>query len=64
MMMVNSSPSTIKTSYVDATSINITSLVSKPSANQSLLFSQFNNFSPEQRNEPENVVNSNYYDID
>ena len=64
MMMVNSSPSTIKTNYVDATSINITSLVSKPSANQSLLFSQFNNFSPEQRNEPENVVKSNYYDID
>ena len=63
-MMVNSSPSTIKTNYVDATSINITSLVSKPSANQSLLFSQFNNFSPEQRSEPENVVNSNYYDID
>ena len=63
-MMVNSSPSTIKTNYVDATSIYIASLVSKRSANQSLLFSQFNNFSPEQRNEPENVVNSNYYDID
>ena len=36
----------------------------KTSANLSLLFKQFNNFSPEQKNESENVVNSNYYDID
>ena len=36
----------------------------KPSANLSLLFNQFNNFSPEQKNEPKNVVNSDYYDID
>ena len=49
---------------VDATYINSTSLVLKPSANLSLSFNQFNNFFPEQKNEPENVVNSNYYDID
>ena len=36
----------------------------KTSANLSLLFSQFNEFSLEQQNEPENVVNSNYFDID
>ena len=63
-MMVNSSPTTSKNNDVDATNINSTSLVLKTSANLSLLFNQFNNFSPEQTNEPENVVNSNYYDID
>ena len=62
--MVNSSPTTIINNDVDATNINSISLVLKPSANLSLLFNQFNNFSPEQKNEPENVVNSNYYDID
>ena len=36
----------------------------KPSANLSFLFNRFNNFFPEHKNEPENVVNSNYYDID
>ena len=64
MMMVNSSPATIKNNDFDATNINSTPLVLKPSANLSPLFNQFNNFSPEQKNEPENVVNSNYYDID
>ena len=39
-------------------------LVLKPSANLSLLFSQFNNFSVEKKNGPKNVVNFNYYDID
>ena len=29
-----------------------------------LLFKQFNNSSPEQQIDPENVVNSRYYDID
>ena len=62
--MVNSNPATIKNNDVDATNINSTSLVLKPSANLSLLFNQFNNFYPEQKNEPENVVNSNYYDTD
>ena len=35
-----------------------------PSSDLSLLFNQFNNSSPEQNNNPENVVNSTYYDID
>ena len=56
MMIINSSPTTIKSNDVDATNINSTSLVLK-SANLSLLFNQFNNFSPEQKNDPENVVN-------
>ena len=64
MMTVNSSPTTIKNNDFNATNINSPYLVLKPSANLSLLFNQFNNFFPEQKNEPENVVNSNYYDID
>ena len=64
MMMVNSSPNAIKNNDVDATNISSTSLVLKTSASLSLLFNQFNNFSPEQKIEPENAVNSNYYDID
>ena len=63
-MMVNSSLTAIKNNDVDATNINSASLVLKTSTTLSLLFNQFNNFSPEQKNEPENVVNSNYYDID
>ena len=53
---------TIKNS--DANHSSSSSLALKPSENLSLLFSQFNNFSPEPKSEPENVVNSNYYDID
>ena len=64
MMMVNSSPTTIKNNDVYVTNINSTSLVLKHSLNLSLLFNQFNNFYPEQKNELENIVNSNYYDID
>ena len=63
MMMVNSSPTTIKNNDVDVANINSTSPVLKPSANLSLLFNQFNNFSSEQKNEPENVLNSIYCDI-
>ena len=59
--MVNSSPTNVKDS--DANNINTTSLELEPSA-KLLLFNQCNNFSPEQKNEPKNVVNSNYYDID
>ena len=40
------------------------SLSLKPSSDLSLLFNQFNNSSPEQKNNPENVVSSNYYDND
>ena len=64
MIMVNSSPTTIKNNDVYATNINSTSLVLKLFANLSLVFNQFNNFYPEQKNEPENVVTSNYDDID
>ena len=59
----NCNPTTIKNS--DANHISTSSsLALKPPANLSVLFNQFNNFSPEPKNEPENVVNSNYYDID
>ena len=40
------------------------SLLLKPSSDLSLLFNQFHNSSPEQKDDPENIVNSNYYDID
>ena len=63
-MTVNSTPPTIKGNDVDDNNINTTFLVLKPSPNLSLLLNQFNNFSPEQKNGPGNVVNSNYYDID
>ena len=64
MMMVNPSLTTIKNNYNDDNSINSTSLVLKPSTNLTLSSNQFNNFSNEQKTEAENVVNSNYYDID
>ena len=35
-----------------------------PPPNLALLFNQFNNTSPEQNVDPENVVNSRYFDID
>ena len=61
--MSNCNHTTIKKS--DANHIgSSSSLALKPSTNLSLLFNQFNNFFPEHKNEPENVVNSNYYDID
>ena len=62
MVMVNSSPTTVQYSY-DAKNINSTFLALKSFANF-LLFHQFNNFSPEQKNEPKNVANCNYHDID
>ena len=62
MMMVNSNPTTFEKNDVDANNSNSTSLIVKPSANLYLLFNRFNNFSPEQKNGPENVVNSDYYD--
>ena len=58
MMMVNSSPTSIKNNDVNANDINSTSLVMKLSANLSLLFNQLNSFSTEQKSESENVVNS------
>ena len=62
-MISNCNPTTIKN--IDASHISSSnSLTLKPSANQSLLFNQFNNFSLENKNKPENVVNSNHYNID
>ena len=40
------------------------SLLLERSFDLSLLFNQFNNSSPEQKTDPENVVNCNYYAID
>ena len=48
----NSSATIIKNNDVDANNSNTISLVLKPSANLSLLFNQFNNVSPKQKNEP------------
>ena len=62
-MISNCNLTTIKN--IDANHISSrSSLALKPSANQSLLFNQFNHFSPEHKIEPENAINSNYYDID
>ena len=36
----------------------------KPHSDLALLYNQFNNTSPEKNNDPINVVNSKYYDID
>ena len=36
----------------------------KPPSDLALLYNQFNNTSPEKNNDPENVVNSKFYDID
>ena len=40
------------------------SVLLKPPPNLALLFSQFNNSSPKQKIDLENVVNSRYFDID
>ena len=42
----------------------IRSVLLKPPPNLALLFNQFNNSSPEKQIDPENVVNSTYFDID
>ena len=52
------------TSNSDAYISKNSSLSLKPSSDLSLLFNQFNNSSPEQKSNPANVVNSNYYDND
>ena len=40
------------------------SLLLKPKPNLELLASQFNNATPENNNDPENISSSKYYDID
>ena len=39
-------------------------LILKPPPDLALLFNQFNNAIPENNNDPENVIQSKYYDID
>ena len=59
MMMVNSGPTTVKNSH--ANNINTGSFIAlKLSAYLSTSFNNFNNFCPEQKNERENAMNSNY----
>ena len=59
--------------FIDNNNNNITSietknlsssLLLKPPPDLTLLFNQFNNAIPENRSDPENVVQSKYYDID
>ena len=42
----------------------ISSLLLKPTLNLELLVNQFNNATPENNNDPENISSSKYYDID
>ena len=53
----------ILNNYIEISNKN-SSVLLKPPPNLSLLFNQFNNSSPEQQIDPENVVNSRYFDID
>ena len=62
-MISDCNPTAIKNSNANHISSS-SSLAMKLSANLSLLFNQFNNFFPEHKNEHENFVNSNYFDID
>ena len=49
--------------YIEISNKN-SSVLLKPPPNLALLFNQFNNSFPEQQIDPENVVNSRYFDID
>ena len=62
-MISNCSSTIIKNSNANHISSS-SSLALKPSANVSLLFNQFNNFSFAHKNESQNIVNSNCYGID
>ena len=55
--------SILNKNYIETSNKN-SSVLLKPSPNLELLFNQFKNPSPEQQNDPENVVNSRYFDID
>ena len=56
----------ITNSFYQATNSdhNEESLLLLKSPDLALLYNQFNNTSPEENNDPENVVNSKYYSID
>ena len=62
--MVSPPPDDCFTNNSDVYISKNSSLSLKPSSDLFLVFNQFNNSSPEQKSDPENVVNSNYYDID
>ena len=55
--------SVLDKNYIEISSKN-SSVLFKPPPNLALLFNQFNNSSPEQQIDPENVGNSRYYEID
>ena len=55
--------SVLNKNYMEISNKNSSDLL-KPPPNLVLLFNQFNNSSPEQQNDPENDVNSRYFDID
>ena len=55
--------SMLNKNYIEISNKN-SSVVLKPPLSLELLFNQYNNSSPEQQNDPENVVNSRYFNID
>ena len=55
--------SVLDKNYIEISSKN-SSVLFKPPPILALLFNQFNNSSPEQQIDPENVGNSRYYEID
>ena len=55
--------SILNKNYIEISNKN-SSVLLKPPPNLELLLNQFNNSSPEQQNDPENVANTRYFDID
>ena len=55
--------SVLNKNYIEISNKNSSVLLKRP-PNLALLFNEFNNSSPEQQIDPENVVNSRYFDID
>ena len=55
--------SILNKNYIEISNKN-SSVLLKPPLSLELLLNQYNNSSPEQQNDPENVVNSRYFDID
>ena len=55
--------SILNKNYIEISNKN-SSVLLKPPLSLELLFNQYNNSSPEQQNDPENVVNSRYFNID
>ena len=55
--------SILNKNYIEISNKN-SSVLLKPPLILELLFNQYNNSSPERQNDPENVVNSRYFNID